>query len=114
MDKAEYAIPDFVPQNYSQQVAFEIARELNDADNLKFHLKVVNQLGPDQAKHWCQYVMEKPASSIKKSRAAYYAFMVRGRMSKVPKKTPAKSSKKALAALKKKRSQLADKMGFPR
>lgn len=114
MDKSDYAIPDFVPQNYPQQVAFEIARELNDADNLKFHLKVVNQLGPDQAKHWCQYVMEKPASSIKKSRAAYYAFMVRSRMSKIPKKAPAKSHKKTLTALKKQRSKLADKMGFPR
>ena len=63
---------------HQKELAFEIARRLDDMDWLTFHEDLVLQYSESFLRQKLEYVMSIPSSKIKNSRAAYYIFLVTG------------------------------------
>lgn len=72
-----YGIPDFLPKNRQDSAALEIAERLSDQKNLKFHIKAVHCIGEETARAKLATVMNTQDSEIKKSRASFYAYLVK-------------------------------------
>ena len=63
---------------YQKELAFEIAKKLDDLDWVSFHEDLVKQYSESYLRQKLEYVMSLPNSRIKNSRAAYYIFLVTG------------------------------------
>jgi hypothetical protein len=98
-----YDIPDFVPQNDSQQAALDIANKLNDRTNLKFHLKAVNTLGILVSTRLLNTVIENENT---RNPAKFYTYLVKLEIS--TKKNRGKNTE-----IREQINQLSKKMGAP-
>ena len=68
-----------LPQNYDpyeRKLANEIADSLNDRDSITMHLQYVRKYKEEFLRKHLNHVMSLPDSSIKKSRAALYTFLI--------------------------------------
>jgi hypothetical protein len=61
---------------YERKLANEIADTLHDRDSLTMHLQYVRKYKEEFLRRILNKVMSLPQSSIKKSRAALYTFLI--------------------------------------
>ena len=61
---------------YERKLANEIADTLNDRDSITLHLQYVRRYKEDYLRKILNKVMSLPESSIRKSRAALYTFLI--------------------------------------
>lgn len=76
-------IKDFLPHSpktmnnrKDQNLAYEIAKTLDDLDSLQYHLTTVKKYKEEFLRKILQKVMTTPEEKIKRSRAALYTFLV--------------------------------------
>lgn len=61
---------------YERKLANEIADILNDRDSITMHLQYIRRYKEEFLRRILNKVMSLPESSIKKSRAALYTFLI--------------------------------------
>ena len=66
--------PNYDP--YERKLANEIADTLNDRDSITVHLQFVRKYKEEYLRKILNKVMSLPESSIRKSRAALYTFLI--------------------------------------
>ena len=76
IDSNNYDIGGFVPKNYREQLALETAEKFNDRRNLKLYLYAAHRLSEGMFKQLAEIVEKTPANKIKKSRGAYFNYLV--------------------------------------